>query len=93
MNSEQLEHVLNGRVGAVVMIVRPGYGTQSDSWVGTLTVTRKDFPMIFQIQSERGATIFRSDDVINVEPSRSAEADCIIRLKGPIDYRGQPAMA
>ena len=93
MNVEQLEHELNHRKGAIVMVVRPGYGTQSESWVGTLTITNRDYPMIFQVHSERGATIFRGDDVISVEPSRSAEADCVVRLKGPNDYMRQTVTA
>lgn len=89
MNAEQLEHELNNRRGAVVMVVRPGFGTQSDSWIGTLTVTHRECPMIFQVQSDVNATIFRSDDVTSIEPYRNAETDCIIRLKGPLDYRNQ----
>lgn len=93
MNVERLEHELNTRRGAVVMVVRPGFGTQSDSWVGTLTVTHRDFPMIFQVKSEGMTMIFRGEDVTSVEPSRDAEADCIVRLKGPNDYMRQSVTA
>jgi len=93
MNPEQVEHELNNRKSAEVMVVRPGFGTQSDSWVGILTVTHCGFPMIFQVQSERGATIFRSDDVASVNEIRVAggKLQFIIRLKGPSDYIGKVA--
>jgi len=87
MNPEQVEHELNNRKGAIVMVVRPGYGTQSDSWVGTLTVTHADFPMIFQVAcaNDSMCMIFRADDVTNVEPTNKYTC-LIIRLKGPLDY-------
>lgn len=90
MNIEQIEHELNSRNGAFVSVVRPGYGKQSDSWVGFLSVTRRDFPMVFQVQSETSATIFGSDDVTSVEDIRTHEENrpsLLIRLKGPHDYR------
>ena len=97
MNVEQLEHELNLRKGTLVMVVRPGYGTQSESWVGTLSVTHKDCPMIFQVQSERGATIFRGDDVVSVEDISNHEEQhapqLLIRLKGPNDYMRQTVTA
>ena len=95
MNAEQLEHELNIRKDAGVMVVRPGYGTQSESWEGILTVTHRDFPMIFQIQSPRGATIFRADDVEKIEEKRIGgnEWQFIIRLKGPNDYMRQTVNA
>ena len=87
MNVEILEHELNLRRGAIVMVVRPGFGTQSDSWVGTLTVTHADFPMIFQVAcaNDSMCMIFRADDVTNVEPTNKYTC-LIIRLKGPLDY-------
>lgn len=96
MNTEQIEHELNNRCGSFVSVVRPGYGKQSDSWVGYLSVTRRDFPMIFQVISTKGATIFGSDDVSDLEKKNEPElqegrvGDCevlIIRLKGPFDYK------
>ncbi len=93
MNVELIEHELNTRRGAVVMVVRPGFGTQSDSWIGTLTVTHREFPMIFQVKSEGMTMIFRADDVVKIDPSRDAEADCIVRLKGPSDYMRQSVTA
>lgn len=91
MNIERLEHELNNRKGAIVTVVRPGYGTQSESWIGILSVTHAGFPMIFQVVSERGATIFRGDDVISVEDTdnHDGEPKLLIRLKGPNDYRGK----
>ena len=90
MNVEILEHELNLRNGAAVMIVRPGFGTSSDSWEGILTVTHRDFPMIFQVKAPRGATIFRGDDVVSVENTLVNQPSILIRLKGPMDYLGRP---
>jgi hypothetical protein len=86
MNPEQVEHELNNRKGAMAMVVRPYFGTQSDSWIGVLTVTHRDFPMIFQVKGDAMTTIFRADDVVNIEPARNADADFILRLKGPLDF-------
>ena len=95
MNAEQIEHELNNRRGAEVTVVRSGYGTQSDSWIGTLSVTHPDCPMVFQVQSPLSATIFRADDVLNVEEKRVGgnEWQFIIRLKGPNDYISLPVNA
>ena len=93
MNAEQIEHELNNRKGAEVTVVRPGYGSQSDSWNGILTVSGNAYPMIFQVQSPLSATIFKADDVTNVEDidDHNGGPKLIIRLKGPQDYMGKPA--
>ena len=93
MNAEQIESELNNHSGEFVTVVRPGFGGQSDSWVGYLSVTHRDIPMIFQVQSETSTTIFKSDDVTEVEDitdhEQSGAPTLLIRLKGPLDYRGQ----
>jgi hypothetical protein len=94
MNVEQLEHELNNRKGAIVTVVRPGFGTQSDSWVGTLTVTHADYPMIFQVAcvNDSLCMIFRGDDITSVDTTNKYTC-LIIRLKGPLDYLGKPVTA
>lgn len=91
MNVEQLEHELNNHKDADVVAVRPGFGTQSESWPGILTVRCTNFPMMFQVQSPRGATIFHASDVASVEDKRlnGIEWQFIVRLKGPMDYLGK----
>jgi hypothetical protein len=93
VNVEQLEHELNLRMGAAVMVVRPGYGTQSESWEGILTVTHRDYPMIFQVQAPRGADIFQGNDVTAVEDidDHNGGPKLLIRLKGPMNYLGRIA--
>lgn len=93
MNVEQLEHELNIRKGAAVIVVRPGFGTQSESWEGILTLcNRNAFPLIFQVQAPRGANIFRADDVVSVENTLTNQPSILIRLKGPNDYLGRPVV-
>lgn len=92
MNIEQIEHELTNRKGALVTVVRPGYGTQSDSWDGRLMLSGNEFPIIFQVVSQESATIFGSDDIADVELRPAVgmirqEEQIIIRLKGPYDYK------
>jgi hypothetical protein len=91
VNVEQLEYELNLRNGAAVMAVRPLFGTQSESWEGILTVTHRNFPMIFQIQAPRGANIFQADDIVNVEDidNHNGGPKLLIRLKGLMDSLGK----
>lgn len=77
----------------MALVVRPSFGTQSDSWIGVLTITHRDVPMIFQVKGDALTTIFRADDVVKIEPSRNADADFILRLKGPLDFLLKPVTA
>jgi hypothetical protein len=50
--------------------------------------------MIFQVASDRGATIFQGDDVASVEIKKAVgmlnqTEQLLIRLKGPTDYMRQ----
>lgn len=92
MNAEQIEHELVNRSGAEVTVVRPGYGSQSDSWRGFLKASTGDYPVIFQVQSPLSATIFKAEDITDVEDITDHEdvgPTAIIRLKGPEDYRNR----
>ena len=92
MNAEQIEHELVNRSGADVTVVRPGYGSQSDSWRGFLKASTNAYPVIFEVISPLNATIFKADDVIKVEDITDHEdvgPTAIIRLKGPEDYRNR----
>ena len=78
--SEVIEHKLHQLNGQPVVVVRPGFGTQSDSWSGTLnTIEANEYPYRFQFRSIGSATIFTADDVVSIEQKT-------IRLKGPSDY-------
>lgn len=98
MNSEQIEHQLSqiatnndNLTGNVADVVRPGYGTQSDSWVGYLTIVGRDYPLLFQFQHGDGCIIFTANDVVRIDPPKDPNDERnnqpIIRLKGPYDYR------
>jgi len=60
-----------------VVIVRPFFGTQSDSWAGTLV--KLDYADKFQFSAFNYSVIFESSDVDLID-------DDIIRLKGPYMY-------
>ena len=94
MNAEQTEYELVAHQGAMVTVVRPGYGKQSDSFVGRLTVVNDNYPPRFQVANELYATIFMSDDVVSFSSKKKddGEYEVIIRLKGPTDYSKMPMM-
>ena len=93
MHAEQIEHELVLLHGKMVVLVRPGYGTQSDSWIGELTVINKDYPPKFHFAVPNTAILFMVDDVSNLEPPIDGRTEKIIRLKGPADYRLSPVNA
>lgn len=81
---EQLKS-LNGQL---VTVVRPFFGTQSDSWVGEFEIlidryhlSMNDHSMIFKIEDVKSV---ERTSVINVSDTISM---AVIRLKGPMDYR------
>jgi hypothetical protein len=86
VNSEQIEHELTLLHGKVVVVVRPGYGTQSDSWGGQLTVLNADYPPKFHFAAMGMAILFTADDVITLDNGVDGKVDKVIRLKGPHDY-------
>ncbi len=79
MDSEVLEHELSLLHSKTVTIVRPGYGSQSDSWTGILSIITKVYPIKFHFVQDDSAIIFTVDDVIS-------NTENVIRLKGPQDY-------
>lgn len=87
--SERIEHLLVELDGKSVEVVRPMYGTQSDSWRGFLTVyDTTEFPIKFHLQHGGGCIIFTSDDVkfVGAGPLGEHSVSGIIRLKGPQNY-------
>ena len=86
MNPEQLEHELTLLHNKIVVVVRPGYGTQSDSWGGMLTVLNGDYPPKFHFAGTGMAIFFTVDDVSKLDPPVDNRTEKIIRLKGPHDY-------
>jgi hypothetical protein len=93
MNVEQTEHELVLLHSEVVVLVRPGYGTQSDSWVGVLTVINSDYPPKFQLSIPHTAILFMADDVSKIDLPLAGRTEKIIRLKGPQDYLLSPVNA
>jgi glutamine amidotransferase PdxT len=87
MNSEHAEFELKQLHGKRVTVVRPYYGTQSDSWAGELYLAGVgDYPLKFQFVSSI-SILFKADDVVNVETNTPIP---IIRLKGPQHYIQHP---
>ena len=85
-NSEQIESELVSLNNKIVVVVRPFYGSQSDSFVGQLSVLN-GYPIRFHFSQTGKAILFTIDDVIKLEPPIDNETEKIIRLKGPYDYR------
>lgn len=97
---EMLETELELFNGEPVILVRPSFGTQSDSWCGDLlpydTTTS---PMKFQVVSDTTglATIFTTEDIQSTQsvkktPVSKPHPRLIINLKGPKDYVKSPAI-
>jgi hypothetical protein len=86
VNPEQTEHELTLLHDKIVVVVRPGYGTQSDSWGGQLTVLNGDYPPKFHFSATGMAILFTVEDVAKLEPPVDNRTEKIIRLKGPHDY-------
>lgn len=81
--SELLEHNLHLLSGKQVTVVRPGFGTQSDSCGGIINSLTEDWPIKFHFVSTAGNQIlFQVEDVLRIEPAEFP----VIRLKGPQDY-------
>ncbi len=87
MNVEQIEHELALLNRKEVTVVRPFFGTQSDSWFGLLTIVPdNNYPMKFEFVKPTSSTVFTAEDVVSVEFSNSQRKQNIIRLKGPAEY-------
>jgi hypothetical protein len=83
-----MEYELSQLNGKRVVIIRPGYGTQSDSWGGSLVVLGEEYPPRFHFSGVGMAILFSVEDVRKLEEPANElkEVNKIIRLKGPHDY-------
>ena len=84
-NSEQIESELVSLNNKTIIVVRPGFGSQSDSFVGQLT-TLEGYPIRFHFGGTGMAILFTVDDVVKLDPPFENRAEKTIRLKGPHDY-------
>ena len=86
-DSQIIEQQLCALTGQEIILVRPSFGTQSDSWVGDLlpydTTTS---PVKFQAASNGMATIFTTEDVKSTQLLTDRTPSFVITLKGPKDY-------
>lgn len=85
-NNEQMESELVSLNNKIVVIVRPGFGSQSDSFVGELIILN-GYPIRFHFRQEGKAILFTIEDVIKLEDPLDNQTKKTIRLKGPYDYR------
>lgn len=83
MNVEEMEHILNEIAGESVIVVQPGFGHQSNSFVGNLNVVFSGCPFVFSI-SGAVSVLFDANDIDRLD--KSHDNKYIIRLKGPNDY-------
>jgi len=87
MTDEVLEAELSKLNGKVVYVVRPMFGSQSDSYMGTLWVQNKKYPLQFLVNAASLVMLFTTDDVSTIEPPKNDGYSKIIRLKGPHNYK------
>ena len=85
MSIEQNEAELCALNGKIVIVIRPGFGQQSDSWMGHL-VSDNSYPRKFTFSSNDLVMIFFAEDVMKLDNSKSEDVEKIVRLKGPSDY-------
>lgn len=87
--SDMLETKLELFNGKPVILVRPSFGSQSDSWVGDLLLyDTTTYPVKFQVAANGMASIFTSEDIKSTK-LLDYEVDTprmVITLKGPKDY-------
>lgn len=88
VNKELIEHELNLLEGESVILVRPEYGTQSDSWNGKIKVSTGTYPLEIQFFTDCMTILFTVNDVVNIEslPNYNNIISKVIRLKGPHQY-------
>ena len=76
--------------GQLVTVVRPFFGTQSDSFMGELEWVK--LMGLYQLVLNDHSMIFKLEDVVSVEMTHHKEnghegfSQAVIRLKGPKDY-------
>ena len=78
-----LEEQLISKRGQLVTVVRPFFGSQSESFHSSLDVIEKSDGNLFHLSTDGPSIIFKFSDV------KSIEKDNVIRLKGPMDYRAE----
>jgi hypothetical protein len=89
---EMLDAKLELMNGKPVILVRPLFGTQSDSFVGDLLLyDTTTYPVKFQVAANGMATIFTSDDIKSTRllEVKNPSVTCprlVITLKGQKDY-------
>jgi len=88
MSVEQTEAEIAHLDNKVVVIVRPYFGQQSDSFIGNLSVIRNNYPIKFHFEATQLAILFTVDDVSKLEEPIDETRDIskVIYLKGPQDY-------
>jgi hypothetical protein len=86
MNGMSMEEMLCLNNEAEIIVVRPFFGNQSDSYSGVLSVHADESSIIYQFILPGRATIFTIDDVKKVEQSPSTQK-YMVYLKGPEDYK------
>jgi hypothetical protein len=88
MDKEVMEHELVLMAGNVITVVRPYFGTQSDSWIGELMV-HSEYPIKFEMRSPTHSLLFTIEDVASFQDTSNLSIrvpyKAIIRLQGP-DY-------
>ena len=85
MSTEYVEAELVSLNSKIVVVVRPSYGQQSDSWNGMLQVVKTE-PIRFHFISVGQTMLFTAEDVMKLDPPVDEKTEKIIRLKGPYDY-------
>ncbi len=84
MELEMLEAKLSLMNGKTVTLVRPSFGTQSDSWIGNLSLyDTTNYPVKFQVSGDGRATIFTAEDI---QSTKLLPDQFVITLKGQKDY-------
>jgi len=79
---EEIEQKLCLNNGKKVILIRLGYGTQSESLMGTLDVFTETYPIRFGVASLGVNVLFTVEDVKSLDEN----SDLVITLKGPKDY-------
>jgi len=82
---EEIENELCLNHGKKTILIRLGYGNQSESIVGMLEVFTTTFPIKFGVNSLGVNVLFTATDVKSITEQTESEP-LIITLKGPSDY-------
>ena len=91
MNEELLESELAQAANGIchITLVKPSFGTFSESRQGKMVALQGDYPIRFHFQDGGNyAAIFTVADVAKIEVADQTNPDFgrIVRLKGPEDY-------